>query len=303
MRTLWSGIDLEVVSTAWRRGEHPERSEGSTSYDAIEVMHSGAFELRVGEDRFLADPGMVVFHGPDEPFSIRHPVGRANAGTTLRIGSFAAAELAAHAGRPARPGALFRNRVVPSSAGFVLSLQRFLAGIGACPYTDPLAREERVVEWIRSALELDQSVGGSAGSRPSRSLGRAELAQAFLNERWAQPVRLSDVARAARCSVWHVCKEFRRATGSSIHQWLVRLRLRHALEALRRGAEDLSQLALETGFSSHSHFAAAFRREFGITPRAARESMGRRLGTKERDLADRSLPAVPPGSGTRRSRA
>jgi AraC-like DNA-binding protein len=181
---------------------------------------------------------------------------------------------------------LFRHRAVPSSAPFVLDLQRFLAGIDVSARRDALASEERAVELVRSALALDERVGGNAGARTPVQRERMQIAQAFLNESFARPVRLSDVARAAHCSVWHVCKEFRRTTGSSIHEWLVRLRLRHAIEALRRGADDLTELALATGFSSHSHFAAAFRREFGITPRAAREALTRRTKGRRRNRAE-----------------
>jgi AraC-like DNA-binding protein len=38
-------------------------------------------------------------------------------------------------------------------------------------------------------------------------------------------------------------------------------------------ASDLTALAFDLGFSSHSHFSAAFRRAFGCTPSAFRESM------------------------------
>ena len=51
-----------------------------------------------------------------------------------------------------------------------------------------------------------------------------------------------------------------------IHRYLTQLRLRSSLERLADGANDLTALALELGFSSHSHFTDAFRREFGHAP-------------------------------------
>jgi AraC-like DNA-binding protein len=50
----------------------------------------------------------------------------------------------------------------------------------------------------------------------------------------------------------------------------MRLRLRASLERLAAGAVDLTALALELGFSSHSHFTDSFRKEFGCTPSAIR---------------------------------
>jgi AraC-like DNA-binding protein len=53
-----------------------------------------------------------------------------------------------------------------------------------------------------------------------------------------------------------------------------RLRLQHAAFALAEGANDLSRLALDLGFSSHSHFAQAFRAHFGATPSQFRRPVG-----------------------------
>jgi AraC-like DNA-binding protein len=70
-----------------------------------------------------------------------------------------------------------------------------------------------------------------------------------------------------------------------IHRYLTRLRLRAALERLAGGVHDLTALALEIGFSSHSHFTDVFRREFGRTPSAVRRDAGRRtLGEMSKNL-------------------
>ena len=63
---------------------------------------------------------------------------------------------------------------------------------------------------------------------------------------------------------------FKRALGLPLHQYLMGLRLNEALFALR-DAPDLTALALDFGFSSHSHFTAAFRTRFGVTPSRVRQ--------------------------------
>jgi AraC family transcriptional regulator len=55
------------------------------------------------------------------------------------------------------------------------------------------------------------------------------------------------------------------------------VRLLLALERLEDGERDLSRLALDLGYSSHSHFTAAFRRSFGTPPSAARKLLIVRL--------------------------
>jgi AraC family transcriptional regulator len=48
--------------------------------------------------------------------------------------------------------------------------------------------------------------------------------------------------------------------------------LRAALERLAEPGVDLIDIALDLGFSSHSHFTECFRRNFGKTPSAVRGS-------------------------------
>ena len=89
--------------------------------------------------------------------------------------------------------------------------------------------------------------------------------------RVSQRLTLTSIARAVDCSVFHLCRSFRRATGLTLHAYRDEVRLRLALERLERGERDLSRLALDLGYSSHSHFTAAFRRSFGAPPSSARK--------------------------------
>jgi AraC family transcriptional regulator len=75
-----------------------------------------------------------------------------------------------------------------------------------------------------------------------------------------------------RVSVFHLCRTFRAVTGQTIHAYRTQLRLRAALERVEY-ASDLSAVALDLGFSSHSHFTAAFRRAFGVTPSGVRRAL------------------------------
>ena len=128
-----------------------------------------------------------------------------------------------------------------------------------------------------SALQILADVLGAAFARhapPRRRragtdadhVERAEAAKTYLAARLGERVTLDDVARAVHASPFHLARVFRQRTGLPIHRYLTRLRLRASLERLADGTDDLTSLALSLGFSSHSHFADAFRREFGRTP-------------------------------------
>ncbi len=86
-------------------------------------------------------------------------------------------------------------------------------------------------------------------------------------------VTLSEVASAVHCSPYYLSRIFRAEAKDSLHSYLTRLRLRASLEFLLRfPKEPFSEVALEHGFSSHSHFSAAFRREFGVPPSVLKQS-------------------------------
>jgi len=72
-------------------------------------------------------------------------------------------------------------------------------------------------------------------------------------------------------SPFHLARIFQQQTGVPVHRYLTQLRLRASMERLAEGASDLTALALELGFSSHSHFTDAFRREFGKAPSEIRK--------------------------------
>ena len=85
------------------------------------------------------------------------------------------------------------------------------------------------------------------------------------------PARLSVRAVAARlgCSVFYLCHTFRAVERTTLGAYHTQIRLRAgARRLLEASPVDLSDLALELGFSSHSHFTAAFRKSFGLTPSA-----------------------------------
>lgn len=79
---------------------------------------------------------------------------------------------------------------------------------------------------------------------------------------------LEELSRAVGVSAPHLTSVFRAVEGVPLYQYLLRARLQRALSMLlpQERPEDLSEIALQVGFSSHSHFTAAFRRMFGCAP-------------------------------------
>lgn len=114
--------------------------------------------------------------------------------------------------------------------------------------------------------------------RPRDAARRAELAQALERELAAsfrEARSLQQLAASVGASPFHATRVFRGHTGLTIHGYRHRLRLQAVLERLADARVDLTELALETGFSSHSHLTEAFRRAFGAPPSRLRGRIDR----------------------------
>lgn len=105
-----------------------------------------------------------------------------------------------------------------------------------------------------------------------RDLARA--ARETLSARWEEPLQLEAVADSVGVSVFHLCRVFRRQTGTTLHRHLLQIRLRRSLERVTEPDADLAAIAFDHGFSSHSHFTTWFRETFGMTPSTFRRRVG-----------------------------
>src|SRR4051794_38941230 len=138
---------------------------------------------------------------------------------------------------------------------------------------DRFAAEELAVRLVLGALS--EPPPGRPARRRTTTAAHRELAEAAKAELAAEAgarTTLDQLARRLHTSAFHLARVFRAETGFALAHYGRALRLRAALERLPGAGRDLSALALELGFSSHSHFAASFRREFGIQPSALRDA-------------------------------
>src|SRR5262249_19967679 len=106
-----------------------------------------------------------------------------------------------------------------------------------------------------------------ASGTTRRHIDLAHAAQEVLSRVFVHDWSLIDIARLLDVSVYHLCHVFRRFSGCTLHEYRHQLRLRWSLEQLLDSPRrTLVGCALDAGFSSHSHYGAAFKRAFGTTP-------------------------------------
>jgi AraC-like DNA-binding protein len=98
------------------------------------------------------------------------------------------------------------------------------------------------------------------------SAERVEKVIVLLREHLAAPPSLEEIGRAVGCSPFHLSRTFSAATGLTIPQYLRQLRMERAAELLKSGKFNVTEAALEVGYSSLSHFSQAFHDTFGCCP-------------------------------------
>lgn len=100
---------------------------------------------------------------------------------------------------------------------------------------------------------------------------RLRRVDAYLREHLADPVTLEAIAREAGLSRFHLLRSFKQAYGETPFQRLTRLRMDKARQLLMLGDESITEVAAACGYTNPAHFASAFRRATGVTPRAYRQ--------------------------------
>ncbi len=95
---------------------------------------------------------------------------------------------------------------------------------------------------------------------------RVEQVIFLLKQNLAEPPSLEELGRKIGCSHFYLSRSFSAQTGKTITQYLRQLRMDKAAELLRGGEHNVTEAALEVGYSSLSHFTTAFRETFGCCP-------------------------------------
>jgi AraC-like DNA-binding protein len=207
----------------------------------------------------VADATRVVFFDPAEPYMVDHPVPGGDRCTSLRFDPGTLRE----AVRGGRGGRVFSRATLAGNAELHLAHFRLLAAIGE---GDSVLIEEIALRLLQLCTGEEAEPLRGAAARKAAAL--AADAQVLIASSFSRRVTLEGLARSLGVSPFRLCRAFRAATSGTLHQHLTRLRLAAALEKLPGSRNRLTELALEVGFSSHSHFTHAFRAFYGTSPSA-----------------------------------
>lgn len=97
------------------------------------------------------------------------------------------------------------------------------------------------------------------------------LAAQFISKHYAEHIRAEDIAAAAGYSPNYLSRKFRKSVGTGIHEYLLFIRLHYAALELVTTDDSITEIAFRCGFSDSNYFKDAFKKKYGVTPRAYRK--------------------------------
>lgn len=141
-----------------------------------------------------------------------------------------------------------------------------------CPHKGMFRKlflESRTLELIACHLEqafLQDSHGASARPLSPEDRDRITRARDILVGRLHFPPALPDLAREVGMSHTRLTRGFKKLYGCTVFEYLRNERLNYGRTLLEENRLSITEVAFEAGFSSSSHFAAAFQRVYGVSP-------------------------------------
>lgn len=148
---------------------------------------------------------------------------------------------------------------------------------------EPLEAEETGIALLSYALRFSRE-GAAPRRRSSKVARQVEVAKVILLKHPEKKWGLAALAGALECSPFHLTRMFREYVGMPLHRYQLQMRLARAIDLLLDTNQQLTTIALDLGFSSHSHFTVSFRQSTGFTPHRLREVASSRVAAETRKI-------------------
>jgi len=253
----WRVVD--IVCTSGPRDRPFEERQWSAS---ISLVLSGTFVYRSAHGSSLMSSGTLLLGNAGQTYECSHQHGEGDRCLSFQFGAELFERVAHDAGAAC---VAFEHASLPPLRGLAPLTARA---------TTAAARQDSFEE---IALELAGAVVRVAARArrhaPAASIpdpARVARTLRLLESRLVESHTLGDLARAAGLSRYHFLRTFKRVTGVTPHQWLLRARLRDAAQRLVATRDPITEIALDVGFEDLSNFIRSFRTEFGVSPRRYR---------------------------------
>lgn len=263
-----NGRALAVRSPAYGVGEafFRARDERAIAVDQRYAFHSigavvdGVFDYGARAGRVTASKGAIIFGSEAADFTFWKYGSQRVHRSVIAVDPQLVAEVAVDCGVQDNR---FPTEVLPANRA-TLPLYGLIRRIAA----SQADQTEAVIRVLGAAFGADAVAHrGDASDVERRRV--LEVAR-DLEQRYAEPLTLDDMAKNANLSRYHFIRVFQALTGETPRQRLIGIRLRAAADLLIATRMPITQVALQVGFNDISHFNSTFRQTFRMSPRAYR---------------------------------
>lgn len=260
VETLLFRSDVVAVGKFRCPVTHPLfRDSGPCSHHTFVFPRTVTGIRHAGGASFVGTPGAVAFYNQHQEYS-RRAISEIDASDWYTVADDVLFDIV-DADSEERP---FRAVSAAVDARTFLEQRMLFDALDRGAPLDPLQVEETILR------VLERVASRALTPPPSRDVDAVERTRELIARDPSRNTPLRVLARAVELSPFRLCRAFRTQTGETMTAYRHSLRLRLALDRLRDRHVDLTMLALDLGYASHSHFTAAFRRHFGLTPSAFR---------------------------------
>jgi AraC family transcriptional regulator len=270
-RLVAQGRGWRVEDIICSSGPEDRPFEERHTWASVAVVLSGSFSYGNELGRNLLTPGSLLLGGAGGCFSCGHEHGEGDRCLAFHFEPSFFEEIAAAAGARRMDFGLNSlpalRSLAPLVARSVVAAQEHDGSASrpaAAVAVPSISFEELALELAGAAL--NESAGYRPRSISRRDERRVGAVARFMEERFAEPCALSDLARLAALSPFHFLRVFKATTGLTPHQHLLRTRLRAAATRLARSDAPVTDIALTIGFEDLSNFTRTFRAEYGLSP-------------------------------------
>lgn len=235
---------------------------------SIGIVMAGTFQYRTTGGHGMLTPGSLLLGNDGQCYECSHTHALGDRCVAFHFTPEFFDRIAAEAGSQRTPRVFRAGRLPPLRATAGISA---LAAAGLV-HADAVAWDELGIALVAAVLRQANGVRALADIAPPGAEARVTESVRTIERDPSAPLTLHELAAAAQLSPFHYLRMFRRVTGVTPHQFVLRTRLREAATRLATDSATVLAIAYASGFGDLSNFNHAFRAEFASSPRGYRRA-------------------------------
>ncbi len=102
---------------------------------------------------------------------------------------------------------------------------------------------------------------------------KIQKAKTILIERMTEPPSLNELSDMINLSLAHLKEGFKHIYGETVYAYLLNYKMEFARRLLATKKYNIAEVSFEVGYSTPSHFIAAFKKKYGVTPKRYMSSL------------------------------